>query len=585
MRAVAMVVGPVALLGLLEAALRIGGYGYPTAFLIRSSTGKGWTVNDHFTKRFYPHWSAGNSNPFLVPNAKGSNTVRIFVLGESAALGTPSPAFSFSRILSVMLRQRFPEVNFEICNAAMRGINSHIIRPIAQDCARHQPDLFLVYMGNNELVGLHGASPQTTLVDRHLRLIRAVHALQGMRVGQLLSTFKGRASKPAQDMEFFRKQRIPADAPEREPVYRHFAANLEAMCDAMRGSGAKTLLLTVACNLKDCPPLASLHKPVLTVEQLKTWDAAYSAGVTAETAGRFEDAIQHFEMAEAIDDRFADLHFRLANSYGVTGRQESARGHFVRARDLDALPFRADGRINALLRATADARAADGVSLVDLEKALAEAETDLRVPDNRLFLDHVHFRFAGDYAVARVLLPEVTAALGNRLGSSRANALPSLEECAAALGYNDWEDREIAYAVTQQFSRPPFLDQINHAERQARAQRELKERSAAFTMQDLERARTISNAAIARRPDDWQLRYNYGRMALITGDHLAAANHLHSVVAQFPDWIPPRMALGRALARLGRRSEAKVQFEACLRIDRGFAPARAALVAVQRGLN
>ena len=40
---------------------------------------------------------------------KPKGTFRIFVLGESAAMGDPDPAYAFSRYLEVMLRQRFPE--------------------------------------------------------------------------------------------------------------------------------------------------------------------------------------------------------------------------------------------------------------------------------------------------------------------------------------------------------------------------------------------------------------------------------------------------------------------------------------------
>ena len=65
-------------------------------------------------------------------------------MGESAAAGTPDPAFGFARILEVMLRRQFPDRRIEVINAAMRGINSHIILPIARECVRLQPDLFIV---------------------------------------------------------------------------------------------------------------------------------------------------------------------------------------------------------------------------------------------------------------------------------------------------------------------------------------------------------------------------------------------------------------------------------------------------------
>jgi hypothetical protein len=96
----------------------------------------------------------------MFPAVKKAGTVRIFVLGESAAAGTPDPSFGFARILDVMLRQRHPGTDFEVINAAMRGINSHIVRRIAQECLQYEPDLLLLYMGNNEFVGLYVPGPK-----------------------------------------------------------------------------------------------------------------------------------------------------------------------------------------------------------------------------------------------------------------------------------------------------------------------------------------------------------------------------------------------------------------------------------------
>lgn len=50
----------------------------------------------------------------------------MFVLGESAAEGDPDPAFSFARILQVMLRERYPGVRIEVINVAFTAFNSHV---------------------------------------------------------------------------------------------------------------------------------------------------------------------------------------------------------------------------------------------------------------------------------------------------------------------------------------------------------------------------------------------------------------------------------------------------------------------------
>ena len=83
----------VVLLGL-ELALRMAGWGYPTHFFVRSKTG--WPdlyrENPKFGWRFFPQRVARAPDPVLISRLKAPGTYRIFVLGESAALGDPEPA-------------------------------------------------------------------------------------------------------------------------------------------------------------------------------------------------------------------------------------------------------------------------------------------------------------------------------------------------------------------------------------------------------------------------------------------------------------------------------------------------------------
>ena len=59
-------------------------------------------------------------------STKPAGTIRVFVLGDSAAQGFPNPSFGFGRILEVMLRQRYPDVKFEVINVAMSAISSRL---------------------------------------------------------------------------------------------------------------------------------------------------------------------------------------------------------------------------------------------------------------------------------------------------------------------------------------------------------------------------------------------------------------------------------------------------------------------------
>src|SRR6185436_19557376 len=56
----------------------------------------------------------------------------------------------------------------------------------------------------------------------------------------------------------FLQRQLAPDDPHKQAVYRNFQRNLESIVEAGRRSGAKILLSTVAVNLKDCPPLASI---------------------------------------------------------------------------------------------------------------------------------------------------------------------------------------------------------------------------------------------------------------------------------------------------------------------------------------
>ena len=131
------------------------GYGYPTSFFLGPDERGFHFSNVQFGWRFFPRQLARKPEPCLLP-PRSPDTTRIFILGESAALGMPNPAFSFGRILEVMLHERYPGCRFEIVNTSMTAINSHAILEIAKDCSSQGGDLFVIYMGNNEVVGPYG---------------------------------------------------------------------------------------------------------------------------------------------------------------------------------------------------------------------------------------------------------------------------------------------------------------------------------------------------------------------------------------------------------------------------------------------
>ena len=152
----------------IELVLRLVGYGYPTTFFVpQEINGVRFLVdNPHFAERFFPKSMARTPSPVRMTAVKSPGTIRIFIFGESAALGDPEPAFGFGRYLEVLLQMRFPTNRFEVIVAAITAINSHALLPMAEECAKYEGDLWILYIGNNEVVGPFGAG---TVSDREPR--------------------------------------------------------------------------------------------------------------------------------------------------------------------------------------------------------------------------------------------------------------------------------------------------------------------------------------------------------------------------------------------------------------------------------
>lgn len=185
-RFIAATVIPALLVITLEGALRLVGYGYPTSFFIESRQGDRAVSNHKYGWRFFPRRIARAPVPLSLATPKPPGTYRIFTLGASASLGFPDPAYGYGRILEVMLQSTFSEIDFEVGNVSMTAINSHVARLIARDCADYEPDLFIVYLGHNEVVGPYGPASVFKSFSPGVGTIRASLWTRSTRLGQVI---------------------------------------------------------------------------------------------------------------------------------------------------------------------------------------------------------------------------------------------------------------------------------------------------------------------------------------------------------------------------------------------------------------
>jgi tetratricopeptide (TPR) repeat protein len=251
------------------------------------------------------------------------------------------------------------------------------------------------------------------------------------------------------------------------------------------------------------------------------------------------------------------------------GREAEALEHFKAARDLDVLRFRADTKINQLIRAEAAAGKSAGIHFVDAEGALAEGNPAVKgLGGGEAFYEHVHFTFDGNYLLARAVLEKVRSALPELATVPPKGDVPSRERCAEMLALTPWDESQLAAEMVAMTSKAPFTNQWNHEGLKA-ALVEQRDRLAALASQPDGKAaawRTYE-AAIAQSPDDWSLRRHFGRMALEFGRPDVAVEQLRAAVDILPREGPLRVNLGNALVALGKGGEAISQFNAALEIN------------------
>ena len=358
-----------------------------------------------------------------------------------------------------MLRDKYPAVNFEIINTAMTAINSHVVLPIAKDCARHDPDLFIVYLGNNEVTGPYGAGTVYTLPLANLSVIRTGIALKAARLGQLLAGLadlvgaQKNTPRVWRGLEMFLDSQVRADTPPLEAVYRNFQKNLKDIGRISSNSGSKTIFCTVGSNLKDSPPFASLHRPDLTPAEKKKWDDIFRKGTEYELKGNYADAVESYLEAAKIDDRYADLQFRLGRCYWAVAEYEKARARYIRARELDTLRFRADSRINNIIRDIATGRVAEGIYLTDTTEVF-EKNSPNAIPGLELFYEHVHLNFKGNYFLAKAIFEQVEKIFPQQLAKllqADIHQILTEDQCAQRLAYTGWDRYQIADKVLNDF--------------------------------------------------------------------------------------------------------------------------------------
>jgi tetratricopeptide (TPR) repeat protein len=561
---------PFALAALVEIGLRLGGYGFdPHFFRPIQIGGENYLVqNDSFSYRFFPPENARNPGVLRMKAAKPPGTFRIFIFGESAAMGDPEPAYGPARYMEAELRARFPQAKFEVINVAFTAINSHVILPIARECARHEGDLWIVYMGNNEMVGPFGAATVFGRRAPSIPFVRFVTGIQATRLGQL-ATRLGRLLHGGDKfsswggMQMFLQNQIPPDSTLKENVYANFKNNLDDIVAAGVGSRAKILLNTVAVNLRDCPPFASLANTNLAPAERARFDQFYKNGLAAERDHDLAGAAEFYAQAAQLDGTVAELQYHWGQCLRAQTNFSDAQKHLQFACDDDASPFRADSRLNEIIRREADKDWNHRLVLFDAANSLAASNADGFCGDET-FYEHVHFNFDGSYPLGLAWAKQVAAMLA--LNESPAEAWLTQEQCERRLGLSDWNRIAVWEHMIGRLRVPPFSQQAGNAERVKALEARVGTARAGMDAQSARLARENFEQQLARAPDDFLLRENFALCLQSTGDFPAAIAECRRVHELIPQDYVTYFQLGRLLAGQNQWTEAEADMRTAVKI-------------------
>jgi tetratricopeptide (TPR) repeat protein len=238
-----------------------------------------------------------------------------------------------------------------------------------------------------------------------------------------------------------------------------------------------------------------------------------------------------------------------------------------KARDLDALPLRTDGRMNEVIRQLAGAT--DSVKLLDVDREIGASAAGTTAGDETFF-DHVHFTFMGNYRAARLIAAEIEKGLSEQVTAKRAINWASAQVCDRALGLSDW-NRRIAYEqMLLRQMEAPFTDQFNSHDRAQNMGRTISELRQSLGERAATNAAAVYQEALTGDKHDFRLRESYAEFLEATGQWNEAAQQRKTIAAWVPHDSVAAYHAGRVLVSARQPVEARAQLDRALQLRPNF---------------
>ena len=555
------------------------------------------------------------------PREKSSNTYRIFCMGGSTTYGRPyGDRVSFCGWLREYLKAADATRNWEVINAGGISFASYRVARLMNQLKHYEPDLFIVYSGQNEFLeersygALANLPPWLINLNATLSGTRIYTVMKGMIGSMQSASFKQAQARNRLDgdVDEILNHTIGPESYHRDDelkrqVTTHYRLNLIRMTRIARSAGADMMLVQPAINIKDMSPFKSAHRKDLGEQAQGEWEELFLEATDLYEAGDFSGALNTYRQALEIDDRHAELHYRIGKTCFELQQYDKAEQAFRRAVEEDIAPLRILASMQQTVREVA---ASENIPLIDFPGIIREAylkHYDHAVFGKEYFPDHVHTNMEGYRLLGLALFGElveqgiarhddtwnearieavrqaVIARIDPRAeGHTMLNlgrvldwagkfneAHASFKRALEILGPNPAIYDRLARTLYGLGKYDEALHYLNETLRLAPEFPGVHSRLANIygKLGRMDDAIIQCRAELERDPDDYFVHGGLAKLLEKKGDYAAALRHYNSALQYRPDYQYAHVELAFLLVSLQRHEEALEHAEAALRID------------------
>jgi len=380
---------------------------------------------------------------------KKPNTIRIMIFGGSAAAG-------MGNWLKELSPGKIKDKNLEIINLAVEGYGSFRMVRIIKESMKFQPDIILIYSGNNEFVE---KSFRQDVFRRFYPIIKIKIFLRKIRIYNVLAGFglplnqqqiKNSRILRKKEWEWEYNKFKDLKYSETQEVFRLYKNNLLKAVDIAKNNKAKVLLLTVLGNEMSMP-FVSIKQDEMKVNQhgynkfinlikrgdkigssifsfllpdsekdrihwfsytrekdkVKTFYQKFNyfkySKLSIQENSQIKKCLVYYEKAYQIYDKHAGLLFRLGLCYYKLGLKKKAKEFFVLAGQYDHAPRKATIVNNNIIRIITQ----KDKSLFFLDAVREFEEHTETIIDWDSMIDHCHLNANSHQYMAHIIIDKL----------------------------------------------------------------------------------------------------------------------------------------------------------------------------------